>query len=46
MREAIIKNAKHLYGDEFIDNFITNNILKILYRITKRRLNKIFKGWL
>lgn len=41
-RSAIIKNAEYLYGKDYVNYFLTNNLLKIAYRNIKYVWYKFF----
>jgi len=38
LKAAIIKNAEYVYGKDYVDKFLTNNVLKILWRNIKHAI--------
>lgn len=42
LKDAILENAKNVYGTDVIDKNLTNNIFKITYRNLRHAIQKIF----
>jgi len=43
LRSAIIKNVEYLYGKEYVNRFLTGNLLKIAYRNIQYLCSKLLK---
>lgn len=42
LRDAILENAKYVYGAGVVDKNLTNNIFKIIYRNLRHAIHKLF----
>lgn len=44
LKAAIVKHAQYLYGEDYVNKFLTNSILKIFYRKISYAVYRLLKG--